>query len=89
MLISDFVKKRKYLFWSTKNYDGLSNEAVVEAVLNYGDWDDVQTLIKILGVQKTAQIFRHKSTPDKFGRENYRPEIKHYFNLYFNKYTNA
>ena len=89
MAIGDFVKKKKHLFWSTKNYDGLSNDAVVEGVLNYGDWDDVQGLIKILGIQKTAQIFRYKSTPDKFGRQNYRPEIKYYFNLYFNKYANA
>ncbi len=89
MTIGDFVRKKKHLFWSTKNYDSLSNEAVVEGILNYGDWDDVQEMIKILGMQKTAQIFRLKSTPDKFGRQNYRPEIKNYFNLYFNKHANA
>jgi len=87
MNIGDFVKKRKYLFWSTKNYDGLSNEAVIEGVLNYGDWDDVQTMIKILGMQKTAQIFRDKSIPSKVKRQNYRPEIIRYFNLYFDKHV--
>ncbi len=89
MTLGDFVRKRKYLFWSTKNYDGLSPAAVVEGVLNYGDWDDVQTMIKILGMQKTAAIFYKKSVPDKFGRQNYRPEIKNYFRLYFNKYDPA
>ncbi len=89
MTIGDFVKKRKHLFWSTRNYDGLSPGAVVEGILNYGDWDDVQGMIKILGMQKTAQVFRRQSTPDKFGRQNYRPEIKHYFTLYFDKHANA
>ena len=85
--IGDFVRKRKYLFWSTKNYDGLSNEAVVEGILNYGDWDDVQELISLLGMKEVARVFRHKSTPDKFGRQNYRPEIIRYFNLFFNKHA--
>jgi len=38
--INNFIKKRPYLVWYTKNYDNLSEEAVVEAVLNYGNFDD-------------------------------------------------
>ena len=86
MLLKDFIQKRRSLVWYTKNHESLSEEAVVEAVLNYGDWDDVQELISILGIGKLAEIFRRKSKPDKFGRQNYRPEIKHYFNLYLDKY---
>lgn len=67
--------------------DKLSEASIVEHVLNYGDWDDVQEMIKILGLKKTAKIFQEKSRPDKFGRQNYRPEIKNYFQLYFNKYA--
>jgi len=87
MTIGDFVKKRKYLFWSTKNYDGLSKEAVVEAILNYGDMNDVRELISFLGINKVASIFREKSKKSKVGRQNYRPEVINYFNLYFNKYV--
>jgi len=87
--LAAFIKKRPYLIWYTKNYDQLSAESIVEAVLNYGDWDDVQGLIKILGMKKTAEIFWRKSKPDKFGRQNYRPEIKHYFKLYFDKHAHA
>lgn len=85
--LTSFIKKRPYLIWYTKNYNGLSAESIVEATLNYGDWDDVQKLIGILGIKKTAEIFRRKSAGDKFGRQNYRPEIKYYFNLYFNKHA--
>lgn len=84
MTINDFIKKRPYLVWHTKNYDNLSEEAIVEAVLNYGDFADVQKMIKILGIKKTAAIFRKKSGQK---RCNYRPEIKNYFHLYFNKYA--
>lgn len=87
MTIGEFVKKRKYLFWSTKNYDRLSNEAVVETILNYGDMNDVRELISILGIQEVAKIFHDKSKKSKVGRQNYRPEVKNYFELYFQRYA--
>ncbi|KKR35385.1 MAG: hypothetical protein UT67_C0002G0009 [Candidatus Magasanikbacteria bacterium GW2011_GWA2_40_10] len=87
MTIHDFIKKRKHLIWWVKNYDRLGAESVVEATLNYGNWDDVQTLIKILGIKKVAKIFREKSPKSPMGRTNYFPEITRYFNLYFNKYA--
>jgi len=79
-----FVKKRKYLWWSVKEYEKLSPEAIVEAVLNYGDWDDFQELVKILGLKKVAQIFKRQVTRP---RSNYSPKIKNYFQLYFNRYA--
>ncbi|MEK7537717.1 MAG: hypothetical protein AAB619_01950 [Patescibacteria group bacterium] len=84
MNIYDFIKQRKHLVWSTNNYDGLSNEAIVEATLNYGDWNDVKELIEILGIRRVATIFRRRSA---IPRSNYRPEISHYFQLYFGKYA--
>lgn len=87
--IIDFIQKRKHFFWYVP-FDKLKNlkdESIVEHTLNYGDWDDVQTLISILGMEKTAKIFREKSKKSPMGRTNYRPEIIHYFNLYFNKYA--
>ena len=84
MTIIDFIKKRPYLVWYTKNYDNLSEEAIVEAVLNYGNFDDIKKMVKIMGIKKVAAIFRKKS---KQRRCNYRPEIKNYFHFYFNKYA--
>lgn len=87
MTIHDFIKKRKYLIWWVKDYDKLNAESIVEATLNYGDWDDVQALIKIMGIKEVAKIFRAKSKPSKIGRQNYDVRVKHYFTLYFNKYA--
>lgn len=85
MDIADFVRKKKHLFWSTKNYAGLSKAAVVEGVLNYGDMNDVRELIALLGVQEVSKIF-YKHTIHR-ARTNYRPEIVNYFQLYFRKHA--
>ena len=84
MIIQDFIKERPYLVWDTVNYKNLSEEAVVESVLNYGDFDDVKKMFAILGIKKAAGIFK-KQISQK--RNNYRPKIKNYFNLYFKKYA--
>ncbi|MEK7086074.1 MAG: hypothetical protein AAB953_03625 [Patescibacteria group bacterium] len=87
MTIATLIKSKPYLLWYVKDKTKASPEAVVEAVLNYGDWSDVQKLIKILGIKKVAGIFKKKSKKSKIGRTNYRPEIANYFSLYFKKYA--
>ena len=75
------------MVWYVKDLGKLDEASIVEHVLNYGDWDDVQGMIKILGMKKTAKIFRKKSTPSKMGRQNYDLQVKNYFQLYFNKHA--
>ncbi|MEK7526936.1 MAG: hypothetical protein AAB537_00765 [Patescibacteria group bacterium] len=89
MTLKDFIEKRPHLVWyvSKKNLGKLNEESIVEHVLNYGNWDDVQEMIKILGLPITARIFRERSKPSRMGRQNYRPEITRYFNMYFDKYA--
>jgi len=84
MDVHEFIKERKYLIWYVGNYDALDDASIVEATLNYGDWNDVQLLIQILGIKRVAEIFKEYAFRP---RTNYRPEIRNYFNLYFNKYA--
>lgn len=86
MTIHEFIKERPHLIWYTKNYDGLSEESIVEATLNYGDFDDVKKLIEILGVKKVAEIFQEQTGPRRM-RVNYSPKIQNYFRLYFNTHV--
>jgi hypothetical protein len=86
MKLREFIRKRPHLVWYTRNYNDLSEASVLEAVLNYGDWDDVQKLIKIIGVKKVAEIFK-KQTNARRRRINYYPKIVHYFKLYFNAHA--
>ncbi|PIR13627.1 hypothetical protein COV49_01590 [Candidatus Falkowbacteria bacterium CG11_big_fil_rev_8_21_14_0_20_39_10] len=87
MTIHQFIKKRPHLVWYVKDLGKLSEESIVEHVLNYGDWDDAQKMIKILGIKKTARIFRKKSKPSKMNRQNYGEKTKYFFTLYFNKHA--
>lgn len=84
MTIGDFIKKRSYLTWHVKSPERLSVASVVEAVLNYGDFNDFKTMTKIIGLKKTAVIFRSQI---KNSRHNYRPEVVNYFRLYFQKHV--
>lgn len=84
MKTSDIIKNKPYLIWYTKNYDKLNDAAVVEAVLNYGDWEDVQGLIKLLGIKKIARIFDRQT---KQRRCNYNDKVKNYFTLYFARHA--
>jgi len=85
--LADFIEARKELVWYVKNPRNLDDDAIVEAVLNYGDWNDVQEMIEIMGIENAAAAFRRTSKPDKFQRTNYHPKTRNYFNFYFNKYA--
>ncbi|MBI4135417.1 hypothetical protein HY477_01650 [Candidatus Uhrbacteria bacterium] len=81
-----FIKKRKYLIWYTENFDNLPASSIVEATLNYGNWDDVQKLIKILGIKEVARIFRAQNSL-RWGRTNYHPKTAQFFKLYFTRHA--
>jgi len=70
--------------WYIKDLEHVSEASIVEHVLNYGDWDDVEKMFKILTIKNTARIFRQQI---KNKRHNYSPQIKNYFKLYFEKYV--
>ena len=84
MTLNAFIKKRPYLTWYEAEPEALSEEAIVEAVLNYGDFEDVKKLIVLLGIKRVATIFRSQI---KRKRINYDPKIVNYFKLYFKKYA--
>ncbi len=84
MTIQKFIKKRPYLIWYVRNFEALSEEAIVEAVLNYGDFDDIKKMISILGIKKVSNIFRKQL---KRRRTNYDSKIINYFRLYFKRYA--
>jgi len=84
MNTKEFIENRRDLVWYVKNPKELSDDAIVEAVLNYGEWEDVKKIIEILGEEKTAEIFKKNSSKK---RSNYNKKTKHYFDLYFKKYA--
>lgn len=76
----NIIKKNPYLIWYTKSYDALSLEAITEAVLNYGSWEDFLKLKKILTTKKLSSIYQKLASQK---RCNLHPLAKNYFKLYF------
>lgn len=86
----DIIRQDPSLIWYTKSYDTLDIRSVVEAVLNYGSWEQTQHLITILGMDKTAAIFAwHNAQPRSNLHKLARNYYSHYFNRYAPKYSYA
>ena len=86
--LGDFIASRKELVWYVKDPRALSREAVVQAVLNYGNWRDVQELIRILGMEGAARAFYRDIGVSERRRGNYYPDVLRYFDLYFKRHAN-
>ncbi len=84
MKIENFIQKRKHLIWYAKSHQRLSQGSVLEACLNYGDWNDFKTLLKILGPKKMASLFQKKLAQK---RSNFSQKTANYFKFYFSKHA--
>ncbi len=78
--LKELIEKNKPLFWWIKEPDKISEELVVETILNYGTRESVKELFEILGTEKVAEIFFSQI---KRKRKNYHPRTVNFFTLYF------
>lgn len=84
--LQELIKKRPHLIWYVKDYAALDERSIVEHVLNYGNWDDFQEMIRIMGIDSAARVFKEYAFQP---RTNYFPEVRHYFKLYFDKHAHV
>jgi len=81
-----FIDAHRDMFWYTPERDkrNISDELLVETVLNDGTLDDYRELKRILTPKCLAQVFFSAK-----GRQagNYHPEIRHFFTLALRKYA--
>ncbi len=84
--IKQFIKENSSLFWYTpeSEKENISNELLVETILNYGDLNTVKKLIITLGMQTTANVFLNMQGRKKM---NFYPEKYNFFSLYFKRYA--
>jgi len=84
--VKDFIREHQALFWYSPEdkCETVSDELLVETMINYGTLKDIHVLVQIMGLQNVAAVFRGMT-----GRKilNIYPELRHYFELYFNKYA--
>ena len=84
--LKQFIKKNKHLFWYTpeKNKLEISDELLLEYVLNYTELPTIKEYLKIVGLKKAKAIFK-KFTGRKKG--NLYPEIYNLFSKYFERFA--
>ncbi|MCZ7611069.1 MAG: hypothetical protein M5U17_13005 [Ignavibacterium sp.] len=87
--IKRFIKEHSSLFWDIPKdkKEDISNESLVETILNYGDKKAVIQLLNLLGIDKVAKIFFNSINISKRRRGNYNELTLNYFTHVFNKYA--
>ena len=75
-----FIAEHGPLFWYTpENSRGhVSDDLLVETIMNHGTLDDFREMRRILGAKRVADVF-FSATGRKAG--NYFPEIRNFFSL--------
>ncbi len=84
--IQEFIKKNSVLFWWTPNAEKvhISENVLVERILNYGDEQNVKQLFDLIGIEEAAKIFYQQTSGP---RCNYFPQVVNFFNLYFQRHV--
>ena len=82
----EFIEEHRALFWYTpeERKRAISDELLVETILNEGTLDDFRELKDVLTPKRVAQVF-FGATPRQIG--NYYPEIRHFFSLVLKEYA--
>jgi hypothetical protein len=84
--IKDFIDAHETLFWYSPapKSETVSDELLVEAVLNYGNMAAVKQLLQLMGRQRVAAIFFDTINRSERSKNNYNELTRNYFTLLFN-----
>ena len=85
--LQDFAAAHKTFWWWVKDPRALSEESIVEGTLNCGSWDDVQELIRIMGMDHAAEAFYRDIGVSPRRRGNYHRKTLKYFLDYFERHA--
>ena len=85
--IKAFIRHHSDLFWYTPEdkKEHISEEFLVETILNYGDIKGVRELFRILGKNRVAEIFYKSIQQSARRKANYNELVLNFFNLVFKK----
>lgn len=88
--IKAFIREKNNLFWYIPDdkKENISEDVLVEFVLNYGSMDDIRKLINILGFNRISEIFFDTINKSDRKRNNYHDLTINYFTHFFNRYAN-
>lgn len=84
-----FIRKNSHLFWYTPDdkKEDISDEMLVEFILNYGTLEAVKELFQLLGLRETAEIYRNTINLSERRRNNFSELTRNFFNIYFDRHV--
>ena len=87
--IKQFIREHNNLFWYVPDdkKETISNEFLVETILNYGDINAVIQLFNLFGIKRVANIFFDSISLSSRRKGNYHELTINYFTLVFRKYA--
>jgi len=87
--VKGYIDRHQELFWYTPSpkSEKVSDDLLVETILNYGTMDDVRELFKVLGIKEVSQLFFSAITQSERRKNNYFEPTANYFTLLFNRYA--
>lgn len=86
--IKAFIQDQSNLFWYTPadQKENISEEFLVETIMNYGDLDATKRLIALLGFVRLSEIFNGLQGRKRL---NYYPEFYNFFSIIIGKYAHS
>jgi hypothetical protein len=87
--LKQYIEDRKRLFWYSPapKSETVSDELLVEIILNYGSMDDVRALFSVMKINNVAKLFFDSINKSDRRKGNYHELTIHYFTLLFNRYA--
>lgn len=87
--IKEFIQQHSHLFWyiPQDKKEDISDELLVETVLNYGDKDAFIQLVQIMGKHKVATLFFKSINESERRKGNYSEITIHFFSHVFKEYA--
>jgi hypothetical protein len=87
--VKKFIDDHQYLFWYSPipKSETVSDELLVEMVLNYGSMNDLKGLFAVMNIKNVAKIFFDSIGTSERRKGNYHELTLNYFTLLFNRYV--
>jgi len=87
--VKKFIEDHQHLFWYSPapKSETVSDELLVEMVLNYGNMNELRGLFTVMGIRGVAKIFFDSIGKSERRKGNYHELTLNYFTLLFNRYA--
>ena len=87
--VKEFIRQHSSLFWfiPEDKKEEISEDVLVEFILNYVDLEAVKGLFSLYGIKKVGDIFLNSINVSERRKSNYNELTLNFFSILFNRYA--